>query len=460
MMKAISFVVIWLAICSNVASRTKDNALYDFDVDLDDLINSRDSTADNSKNDPNVLDVAAFNVRVFGRTKMSKTFVVQQLVKIILRYDLILIQEIRDSSETAIFDLLSKVNAASTSFTYGIAVSSRLGRTSSKEQYAYLYNQQMLTVDDHYVYDDSAKDIFQREPFVVKFTSTKLAMPFAVIGIHTAPSDAATEIDHLVDVYESAKLRWGISDVILMGDFNAGCTYVSDWSKIRLATDRRFYWLINDITDTTAGSTECAYDRIVVAGDQLLKAIDPLSPQVFHYDTEYALTPEQSLSVSDHYPVSVQIRTSEEVQNVKLTRKFEVDDTRTTTATSRNLNEILTRVTDKGTYSVAKFYDMSGRMLFFIATRQSSNLAQSSANLDVMKTDFSPLITDVQVSAAKRHLKELSMIDFLPKNNGFFQTLKDYCLKKTVMYGVEAKCTNQTGANPICTILGSSNGGV
>ncbi len=86
-------------------------------------------------------------------------------------------------------------------------------------------------------------------------------MNFAVIGIHTAPLDAVTEIDHLVDVYEDAKRRFSINNVILMGDFNAGCTYVTDWSSIRLASDHRFYWLINDITDTTSGSTECAYDR-------------------------------------------------------------------------------------------------------------------------------------------------------------------------------------------------------
>ena len=76
------------------------------------------------------------------------------------------------------------------------------------------------------------------------------------------PTDAVTEIDHLVDVYDDAKTRFGINDAIIMGDFNAGCTYVNDdWSSIRLATDHRFYWLINDVKDTTSASTECAYDR-------------------------------------------------------------------------------------------------------------------------------------------------------------------------------------------------------
>lgn len=89
----------------------------------------------------------------------------------------------------------------------------------------------------------------------------KAISSFIAIGIHTAPSDAASEISHLVDVYDDAVLKLGTTNAIIMGDFNAGCTYINDWSKIRLASDRRFYWLTNDMLDTTSKSTECAYDR-------------------------------------------------------------------------------------------------------------------------------------------------------------------------------------------------------
>lgn len=52
-------------------------------------------------------------------------------------------------------------------------------------------------------------------------------------------------------------------DVMLMGDFNADCSYVtsSQWSSIRLRTSSTFQWLIPDSADTTATSTNCAYDR-------------------------------------------------------------------------------------------------------------------------------------------------------------------------------------------------------
>ena len=62
------------------------------------------------------------------------------------------------------------------------------------------------------------------------------------VGIHTKPDDAPAEISNLVDVYDDAVTKTGIDDAIIMGDFNAGCNYVSSYKDIKLATDSRFYW--------------------------------------------------------------------------------------------------------------------------------------------------------------------------------------------------------------------------
>lgn len=55
----------------------------------------------------------------------------------------------------------------------------------------------------------------------------------------------------------------GQQDIVLLGDFNAGCSYVSgnEWQQIRLFTDKSFNWLIPDDADTTVSSTYCPYDR-------------------------------------------------------------------------------------------------------------------------------------------------------------------------------------------------------
>ena len=50
-----------------------------------------------------------------------------------------------------------------------------------------------------------------------------------------------------------------------MGDLNAACSYVrdTDWPNIRLASDKRFWWLIDDCQDTTLLGSRCAYDRYI-----------------------------------------------------------------------------------------------------------------------------------------------------------------------------------------------------
>ncbi len=64
-----------------------------------------------SAGDDGSLLIGAFNINVLGRTKVQRPEVVEVLVKILRRYDLVLIQEIRDISQTAIRNVLDAVNS-------------------------------------------------------------------------------------------------------------------------------------------------------------------------------------------------------------------------------------------------------------------------------------------------------------------------------------------------------------
>ncbi|ELT92296.1 hypothetical protein CAPTEDRAFT_131541, partial [Capitella teleta] len=122
---------------------------------------------------------------------------------------ILLIQEIRDSSGTSIVDLLDQLNVQENN-QYSMTISERLGRTRSKEQYAYLYRHNKVTVDDVYQYPDEL-DIFERPPYCVKFSTgiTDGLHEFFLVGVHTAPDMAETEVDALVEVFEAASLLWG-----------------------------------------------------------------------------------------------------------------------------------------------------------------------------------------------------------------------------------------------------------
>ena len=88
---------------------------------------------------------------------------------------------------------------------------------------------------------------------------------FFLVGIHTKPSKAFSEINALVDVYDEAVNHYGTENGIILGDFNADCSYLSQkrYNKLELVTDSRFTWLLDNNVDTTTKNSNCAYDRCV-----------------------------------------------------------------------------------------------------------------------------------------------------------------------------------------------------
>ncbi|XP_048645205.1 deoxyribonuclease-1 isoform X1 [Marmota marmota marmota] len=276
------------------------------------------------------LRIAAFNIRSFGETKMSNATLSSYIVQILSRYDIALVQEVRDTYLTAVGKLLDELNRDAPD-NYHYVVSEPLGRSSYKEQYLFVYRPDQVSVLDSYYYDDGCEpcgnDTFSREPAIVKFFSPYTPEPasacqvlnvsvssdvreFAIVPLHAAPADAVTEIDALYDVYLDVRQKWGLEDIMLMGDFNAGCSYVtpSQWSSIRLHTDPAFQWLIPDTADTTVTSTHCAYDRIVVSGALLQAAIVPDSAVPYDFQVAYGLGNKLAEAISDHYPVEVTLR--------------------------------------------------------------------------------------------------------------------------------------------------------
>ncbi|XP_041371591.1 deoxyribonuclease-1-like [Gigantopelta aegis] len=120
------------------------------------------------------LRISAFNIQVFGRSKLKNKGVTDIITKILHRYDIILIQEIRDSKETSLDSLLKTLNRIEPDDPFKAEVSERLGRTNSKEQYGFLYRPSRVSVADVYQYDDGkddGTDAFEREPFAVRFSS-------------------------------------------------------------------------------------------------------------------------------------------------------------------------------------------------------------------------------------------------------------------------------------------------
>uniref|UniRef100_A0A8C9AFC4 Deoxyribonuclease n=1 Tax=Prolemur simus TaxID=1328070 RepID=A0A8C9AFC4_PROSS len=269
------------------------------------------------------LRICSFNVRSFGESKREDQKAMGVIVKIIKRCDIMLLMEIKDSNNMICPMLMERLNGNSRrGTTYNYVISSRLGRKTYKEQYAFLYKEKLVSVKKSYLYHDSQHgdgDVFSREPFVVWFHSPHTAVrDFVLVPLHTTPETSVKEIDELADVYLDVKHRWKAENFIFMGDFNAGCSYVPKkaWKNIRLRTDPRFVWLIGDQQDTTVKkSTKCAYDRIVLRGQEIVSSVVPESNGIFDFQKAYNLSEEEALDVSDHFPVEFKLRSTRAFTN-------------------------------------------------------------------------------------------------------------------------------------------------
>ena len=145
------------------------------------------------------LKVGAFNVRRFGTAKMKDKEVVDILVRIIRQFDVIVIQEIVDTKERAINELVNAVNKSDLCTDkhgddgkleniFKLELSPRVGRKTQKEQYGLIYRSTKLSVEESCIYPDPG-DVFIREPFIVKFLTNAVngIHSFTIISVHTQP---------------------------------------------------------------------------------------------------------------------------------------------------------------------------------------------------------------------------------------------------------------------------------
>lgn len=256
------------------------------------------------------LRVGSFNIQVFGVKKMEDPAVVTVLVNTLSRYDICLVQEIRDSTGESIHKLVAKLNEK-TGKKYQVALSERLGRTNSKEAYGFIYDPSLVVVERTYQYPSSL-DQFERAPFSILISSkANPSRKWFFTGVHISPGKAPAEINKLYDVYEYYAKDSNLKSImasswLLMGDFNADCSYMrkSDWvNNIFAMKSNQFKYLIHTGQGTTVSGSNCAYDRFVTTK----LSLQPSDAKVFKFDAAFQLAPEFAKKVSDHFPIELTI---------------------------------------------------------------------------------------------------------------------------------------------------------
>ena len=253
------------------------------------------------------VKIAGFNIQIFGKTKREKEQVMNMLANIVREFDVVLVQEIRDSSETTapiFLDLINSMEGPE----YAFIRSERVGRTSSKEAYAYFYNTETVQYlfDSDFVYNDT-EDVFEREPYIASFIAGNF--DFTLIGIHTNPDDANHEIGNLTIVFDYVESLGDEQDIIALGDFNADGSYFDEDSMDNPLKAPEYIWVVGNDWDTMT-KTDWTYDRMVMTDYTYSREYISDSVQVYYYDTIYGLNQTLTEFVSDHYPIYAEFSTS------------------------------------------------------------------------------------------------------------------------------------------------------
>jgi endonuclease/exonuclease/phosphatase family metal-dependent hydrolase len=237
------------------------------------------------------LSIMSFNIQVFGKSKSNKENVMNVIVDIMDDYDLIAIQEIRDASNYTLSNLKKLMPK------YSMIIGEREGRSNSKEQYIYLYDDDKFDAIWVESYND-INDEFERPPLLTLFQTDDKALEFIMVDIHIKPLDAYNEIEALSTLIENLYFLYE-TNIIVVGDFNSDGNYFDE----RLLDDyfdlNDFKLIITNDLDTTVAPSDNTYDRIIITNDIYKYYKDS---GVLYFE-DYLPENLEAKKVSDHYPV-------------------------------------------------------------------------------------------------------------------------------------------------------------
>lgn len=247
-----------------------------------------------------VVRIASFNIKDFGKKKASSKPVMYHLADIVQKFDVVAIQEISSKNEYLIPNFVELINQSGRRYAH--VLGPRLGNTTQKEQYAYIYNTKKVRVDHQSVYTvGDPENMLHREPLVATFICVEAhpdeAFSFTLVNIHTDPSREVLgpELDALAEVYRVVRRAGGNEDdVILLGDFNC-----DDRGMRRLGKIPGIHPLISGVWTNTRQNKQ--YDNIVVHQPSTTEYNGHSG--VFDMMRHYNLSQERALKISDHFPV-------------------------------------------------------------------------------------------------------------------------------------------------------------
>ena len=241
------------------------------------------------------VSIASFNIKHYGWNNGKN---VNAVAYIVSQFDLVAIQELMDENE---LKKLEAILEKKTGKKWSSMSSHPIGRTRYKEQYGFIWNENLEYETGAVVYIDN-RDVFEREPMSLQFKSNKTGKSFAIGSVHVvfgdSVSDREYEIKALSDYWDWLGDVYPNVPRILAGDFNMPPNHAYFSDLIKKATP-----LITS-GKTTLSKTDkryaSLYDNLFVEKNKL----DVNQYGIYKFPNYLNMTHEVAAkTVSDHVPV-------------------------------------------------------------------------------------------------------------------------------------------------------------
>jgi endonuclease/exonuclease/phosphatase family metal-dependent hydrolase len=248
------------------------------------------------------IHVASFNIQVFGPTKAGKAHVMDTLANIVRQFDVVAVQEVQADDQDVIPRLIDHINAAGRIYDY--AISPVVGRTSTKERFAFLFDRSTVAMDRYQLYTvQDPDDLLNWEPFVGWFRAIgppeTEAITFTLVNVHVDPQDTDNELAVLDDVLRAVRKDGrDEDDVILLGDFNANTAQLGP-----IATASTLVLPASNVATNTEGTAQ--FDH--VGFDRQATVEFTRRTGVFDFMRQFNFAMQEALEVSDHLPVWIEL---------------------------------------------------------------------------------------------------------------------------------------------------------
>ncbi len=242
--------------------------------------------------------IASFNIQVFGESKLAKPQVVDVLARVVRRFDIVAVQEVRAKSDSVVPSFVAAINADGSRYQH--VIGPRLGRTASKEQYTFIYDTTRIELDPSSVATlPNPGDKLHRPPLRARFRARTnppdAGFSFWLVDIHTDPDEVPQEVDALADAFVSMRsVNPEEDDVILLGDLNAA---PSQFGRIKQIPG--IGWAVSGVTTNTRRTK--TYDNLIF--DRTVTGEYTGRWGVLDLQNTFGISLDKALEVSDHNPV-------------------------------------------------------------------------------------------------------------------------------------------------------------